>query len=176
VDALTKKVTISVPDGLHEKMMEWKNSFNFSRVFQKAISDLIQKKEDFQKRLKGDDEMTEIIERLRREKAEAEEGWFEQGIEDGFDFARSASYEDLKEALSWPTIAELSMTMNVTGHDPTENEGLGDYFAGMFETYEEFDFEETVPNYYMPNSIYIKWEAGWKKAIKAFWNEIKDKI
>jgi len=44
---MAKKITISVPDDLYEKMTEWKSSLNFSKVFQNAISVMIQKKRNF---------------------------------------------------------------------------------------------------------------------------------
>ena len=62
------------------------------------------------------------------------------------------------------------------GRDPTQDEYLGDYFSDIFETYDQLDFEATVYNNYMPNEFYIKWEAGWKEVVEAFWNEVKDKI
>ena len=127
--------------------------------------------------------MKKIIERLRREKSEflkaqkeEEKEWLEQGEEDGLNFAKSVSYEDLKYALNWETIHEMRKRENIIGYDPTENDYLGDYFSDIFETYDELKLEETVYNNYMPNAFYIAWEVGWKKGVKAFWNEVKDKI
>ena len=176
---MTKKITISVSDRLHEKMMKWKNFFNFSKVFQSAISELIQRKEDFQKRLKGDEKMTEIIERLKREKAEAENEWFDQGKNDGLEFAKRSSYEDLKYALNIETIKEISKKEALIGCDPTQDEILGDYFSDIFETYDQLGFEkQSYSNYVgdIPNNFYIEWEAGWKEGIQEFWDEVKDKI
>ena len=65
---MSKKITVSVPDDLHLKMNEWRESFNFSKFFQKAVSTMIQSKEEFQKRLRSNIDMTAIAERLRREK------------------------------------------------------------------------------------------------------------
>jgi len=166
---MTKKITISVPDKLHEKMMEWKDSFNFSQVFQNAISDLIQKKEDFQKRLKGDEKMTEIVERLKREKEESEHEWFEQGKTDGLEFAKNIDYETLKYALNWKPMKELPGI--IFDYDPTKDEYLGEQFSIAFDEYDQFNFEENIPN-----DFYIEWEAGWKEGVIEFWNEIKDKI
>ena len=47
---MVKRITVSVPDELHEKMEKWRSNFNFSKVFQNAVSGAIQKKEDFEKR------------------------------------------------------------------------------------------------------------------------------
>jgi len=43
---MTQKITISIPDELHEKMQHWKDSFNYSGLFQDAVSKEIQKRED----------------------------------------------------------------------------------------------------------------------------------
>ena len=51
---MVKRVTISVPDDLHEKMEKWREQFNFPQLFQKTIAAAIKNKEDFQNRLKGD--------------------------------------------------------------------------------------------------------------------------
>lgn len=163
---MTKKITISVSDELHEKMMKWKDSFNFSKVFQDAISGLIQKKEDFQKRLKGDETMPEIIERLKREKAEAENQWFDTGKNDGIDFAKSTSYEELRHALDYEPVKELLERENVVSYDPSHDDILGDYFGDMCEEY-SFGF---------PNNFFIEWESGWKEGVEEFWKEVKNKI
>jgi hypothetical protein len=171
---MAKKVTISVPDELHQKMEKWRKTVNFSKVFQEAVSNLIQKKEDFQKRLKVDSNMAEIIERLKREKKEAEEQWFDQGKNDGLEFAKSADYEMLQYALRWETVKE--MPGNIIGADPTKDDTLGDYFTGVFENYDGIGFEETFNNQYMPNRAYCDWETGWKEGVIEFWDEVKNKI
>jgi len=51
-DYYDKKVTLSVPDELYERMIEWKSSMNFSKVFQTAISGMIQKKETLKAKVK----------------------------------------------------------------------------------------------------------------------------
>ncbi len=43
---MAQKITISVPDELHEKMQQWKDSFNYSGLFQDVVSKEIQRKED----------------------------------------------------------------------------------------------------------------------------------
>ena len=34
---MAKKVTISIPDMLHEKLENWRESFNLSKMFQDAV-------------------------------------------------------------------------------------------------------------------------------------------
>ena len=96
-----KRTTISVPDKLYAKMDKWRRSINFSKEFQKHISRVIQRKEDLKERLKGDDEMQEIIERLRDEKTEALGDFSEMGFEAGLMWAKEAHYIEIQDALEW---------------------------------------------------------------------------
>ena len=43
---MAQKITISVSDELHEKIQQYKDSFNYSKIFQDIISKEFQKKED----------------------------------------------------------------------------------------------------------------------------------
>jgi len=172
---LTKKITISVPDELHEKMEKWKDSFNFSKVFQDAISEAIQKKENFQKRLTEVSTMEQVIERLKKEKTEAESDYFEQGKGDGLDWAKTASYEDLLYgATKFEPINEFSE--HFISYDPERNEVLGDYFKEIIEENESMGFIETMPGNWVPNEFFNAWEEGWATGIREFWAEIQDKL
>lgn len=53
-------------------MERWRNEFNFSRIFQDAVGEAIGDKDSIRKKVREDTSMQEIIERLRREKAESE--------------------------------------------------------------------------------------------------------
>ena len=164
---MVKKITISVPDELHQKMMEVKEVFNFSRVFQDAISNLIQRREDFQKRLKGDKKMAEIIERLHKERAESEGNYFEYGKTKGLIWAKSTHYQEIVYALKWDV------------HEKPVDENLFDYFKNYFlesDEYPFFDYETDplVPEWV--NSCMYSFLLGWKEGVAEFWYEIKDKI
>ena len=158
---MTKKITISVSDELHEKMMEWKDSFNFSQVFQNAISGLIQKKEDFQKRLKGDENMTAIIERLKKEKGESEHEWFEIGKDKGLQWAKLAHWD------------ELMLIIDMEGNEiPIEK-------LTEIESANEDWFDDEVFNLYplfKGTKAYGIFEAGFIDGVVEFYDEIKDKI
>ena len=65
---MAQKITLSIPDLLHEKLKEWRASFNLSKMFQEVVTDAILKKEEFQKRFSKDYNMSEIIKRLKQEK------------------------------------------------------------------------------------------------------------
>lgn len=173
---MTKKITISVPDELHEKMDKWKNSFNFSRVFQETIEEEIFRKEDFQKRLKEGENMDAVVERLRKEKEKSEHEWFEIGKKDGLEWAKAAHYVDFQYALQFTPLKEERMSANIIGADPTKDDHLGEYFSDIFEEYDELNFEETSYNNSTPNEFYIEWEAGWAEGVQEFWKEIKGKL
>ena len=90
---MVKKITLSVPDGLHEKMENWRKSLNFSKIFQGAITNEIEKKERFQFKLKGGKSMQEIMEHGN---FETNEGQFQTGKDFGFAYAKSLKYHELK--------------------------------------------------------------------------------
>jgi hypothetical protein len=90
---MSKNITISVPDDLFEKMGKWKNSLNFSKIFQRAISSEIEKRERFQQKVKEEKSMKQI---WNKGNFETENGQFRTGQEFGFAYAQSLSYHDLK--------------------------------------------------------------------------------
>jgi hypothetical protein len=163
---MSKKVTISVPDDLSEKMEKWRDHFNFSQVFQDAISSLIQKKEEFQKRLKGDHDMDAIVERLKREKSETEKNYFDDGKKDGLEWAKAAHYSDLQSAIGW----EFNK-----GDDPRQcpDSDIADYFSEIIDEDPILHCED-YDNY--ANDALVSFIAGWKEGVEEFWNEIADKI
>ena len=98
---MAQKVTLSIPDMLYEKLSKWRESFNLSKMFQDALLEAIQKKEEFQKRIKQDFDMSEIIERLKIEKFESEKNYLEMGLHKGLEWAKRAHYEDLVYAVGF---------------------------------------------------------------------------
>jgi hypothetical protein len=173
---MVKRITVSVPDELHEKMETWKNSFNYSKVFQEAISSAIQKKVEFKNRLKEKTTMEQVIERLKQEKTESNKDWFDQGKLDALDWAKAASYEDLLYAINWEPMNSIGAT--VSSYDPTQDENLGGYFQDILEIeYKDVMRMIETGNYnYIPNDIFAAWEEGWVEGVSEFWGEIKNKI
>ena len=157
---MAKKITISIPDMLHEKLEKWRQSFNLSKMFQEAVTDAIQKKEDFHKRIKEDLDMAEIIERLRIEKLKSEGDYTENGRAEGLLWAKNAHYDELRYALEWEP-----------GAKPLQDRVLGDYLAGLLEKDTLMDLSSNGINEY--TQVYI---SGWKKGVQEFWEEIQDKL
>ena len=157
---MAKRVTVSIPDLLHEKMEKWRTSFNLSKMFQEAVTEAIQKKEDFQRRIKQDLDMAEIVDRLKKEKAHSDQNSFETGREEGVKWARSASYDDIQYALTWNDDRNL-FNDNV----------LGGYFFEKVEKSRLMEINGGEMNEYL--AVYVN---GWRKGLAEFWDEVKEKL
>ena len=157
---MARRITVSVPDMLHEKMEKWRQSFNMSKLFQDAIAEAIRKKEEFQKRIHRDLDLSEIIERLRTEKAESEGNFQDSGKVAGLEWAQSAHYTDLVYAVNWqPSGAAL------------KDELLGPYFS------EKLGNLNPGPN--AAGSLgdpALAFLDGWHRGVQEFWAAVKDKL
>ena len=162
---MTKRISVSVPDDLHEMMEKWKQSFNFSNICQNAIRGEIERKEDFQKRLKGDEEeMEQIIERLRNEKAESDQNYLEDGKRAGLSWAKISHYDDvtavLKDGLEWEDTRE----------DLIEKCALDQYL---------FDYYGHAPYGYLVQGIMdmpSQWMDGFYQGVQEFWDVVGPKL
>lgn len=157
---MTKKVTISIPDFLHEKLENWRESFNLSKIFQDAVAEAIQKKEEFQKRLREDLDLGQIIDRLRHEKMQSEGNYHESGKNDGILWAKSAHYDDLQHALHWTDLENAA-----------KDEILGHYFSTNPTA------RRLLPgNTYYDSKYALSYLQGWKQGVEQFWEEIREKL
>lgn len=175
---MSKKVTISVSDELYDRMQKWKDSLNFSGIFQEAVSNRIEKKEkfeNFKQQAKENIDMDKTIERLRKQRNESLEVECENGKHDGYEYAKVMSYDDFQNALSYETTKKKMETYNIFSFNPCQDECFGDYFEEQFETVADFGWEkkdgESIPNVY-----FREWEEAFIEGILVFWNEIKDKL
>jgi len=162
---MAKKITISVPDDLYEKMTEWKSSMNFSKVFQNAISGMIQKKEALTSKLKKEIDLSSIVDRLKKEKMDYEFNIIERGKKDGLEWCKTAHFSELQYALAL-----------VPHMRPDKDEELGDYFSHMFEKYKKQVTARGKKAHDALNDFSEKYLHGWKEGVELFWNEVKDKI
>ncbi len=157
---MAKKVTVSIPDLLHEKMEKWRRSFNLSKMFQDAITEAIQRKEDFQKRIQLDLDLFEIIDRLKKEKEHSESDYFETGRHDGIAWAKTAHYDDIQYALGWGDLDNAS-----------RDDILGEYFTEKIGKIKRKNKRLEGFNEYI--GVYLE---GWKKGLGEFWDEVKEKL
>ena len=162
---MSHKVTISVPDELHKKMQKWRHLFKPSKVFQESMTYLIEKKENFLKRVKEGEDMAATIKRLKKQKAAFEGKIEDRGRDEGIRFAKIADYEVLLEALK-----DLTMIDNGTEYLATKS--LEGYFteAAEGEGIEMFGEQRQI------TPEFSQWLNGWKQGVEAFWDEIKSKI
>jgi hypothetical protein len=159
---MTKKVTLSVPDELHEKMDKWRASINFSKVFQKTINSIISKKEDFDKRLAEDADFFNILTRLKKEKEDLEEKYKQIGKKLGLEWSKAAHYSDLIYALKLNTKT-----------DPTKDERLGTYFKEIISKDPYLKTKKIIDE---KNNDISRLISGWKESVNEFWQNIKDKV
>ena len=96
---MVKRINISIPDELYERLQEYKGRVNVSKVCQDAISDVIRKKETFKRSVTEMPELEEIIERLRKEKNYSRHKVFELGEMVGISWAKQADYETLVDRI-----------------------------------------------------------------------------
>jgi hypothetical protein len=157
---MAQKITLSIPDMLHEKVTQWRSSFNFSRLFQEALTEAIQKKEALQKRFSDEFDMPDIIQRLREEKQAWENKFFRAGKRQGLVWARAAHFEDLLYVLHHED------TYDLIGH-----ENFKTYFQGIYQEYElgKYSGEGGTAHEH-------KFMEGWFQGVRSFWNEIKEQI
>ena len=153
---MSRRITLSVPDALHDQIERWRESFNLSRVFQDAVAELIRRREAMQSRLK--EELPQVIARLKREKQEAEAGWFEKGEEAGLAWARNAHWLELKQSIERPVV-ELASPGGM----------LSDYFRELLrrELNGVGDGADELTDRFL---------AGWRNGVCEFWTLVKDKL
>jgi hypothetical protein len=154
------KITVSVPDRLYSQIEKWKSSLSFSKIFQEAIKEKIKTKEAFEKRLKGEFNMGQAVARLSQEKAETEWNFFNQGKEDGFEWAKFSDYSEIKAAIEWDPGSQ---------HLP-ENETLRELIFTIIQENPELGFEVDMD---LTADTY-KWAGGWVEGVKEFWSEVKN--
>ncbi len=157
---MVQKITLSIPDLLHEKLKEWRDSFNFSKMFQEALTEAIQKKEDFQKRFSEDFDLPEIIKRLQHEKMIWEKKFFKSGKKEGMKWAKSAHFEDLLYVVNINDTYKL-----------TEDPKVKTYFEEVYETYELE--KNTIEGSIDHQLMFID---GWLAGVNELWNQVKKQI
>ncbi len=157
---MAQKITLSVPDLLHEKLKEWRTSFNLSKMFQEALTEAIQKKEEFQKRFTEDFDMPDIINRLKQEKLLWEKKYYKFGKTEGIKWAKIAHYSELLY------VVQITNTYKLIS-DPSLNE----YFEKIYESTDLIKYSESGSVDH--EQMFID---GWYKGVCEFWNQVKEKI
>jgi len=168
---MVTKFNLSVPDELAAKIKERREYLgSLSAIFQQAVSEKIKKKEKFEKRLEGGDDMEATIERLKEEKQKAEVDYREKGQDAGLVWAKAASYTDLEYARQFEPFDRHGEV------DPTtilHDDVLGHYFI---ETLEADPLTNPEADEDVLNDFATQWLDGWLNAVYDFWAEIISKL
>jgi hypothetical protein len=141
------RLTVSIPQDLHDRLEHWRDHLNISRVCQRALDREVRRLEELPQDAHA---LGTLVERLSREKADGDRAWFSQGVADGMTWAQGASYIDLRETAEKGVEATPEITAVVSRRMSRHEEELG--------------FE--------PES-YIE---GWRFAASELWRRVKDKI
>ncbi len=157
---MAQKITLSIPDMLHEKLTEWRSSFNFSKMFQEALTEAIQKKEALQKRFSEELDMPDIVKRLRQEKQDWDHTFWQAGKKEGTIWAKSAHYPDLLYVLHCDDTYKL---LNSDEYTP--------YFQEIYKA-------NGLCNYTSQQGIDHEKQFidGWFDGVTSFWNEVRHQI
>lgn len=152
---MSKPITITVPDSLHGRLQKYKEKLNVSQVCQKALDEKIRDWERKTEAIQGDPDMGEILSRLRKEKAEVEQQWYQKGLKAGLFIAKRASYEELKVmATKVKTIHEQREGEVYRRDDLSarEKEVLNDSWEEYLEEFGYFDNDQGE-DFYPPDFI-----------------------
>ncbi len=157
---MAHKITLTVPDGIYLKIERWRSAFNLSRVFQEAIEEAIERKEEFQKRLAQDVSLADVVRRLRREKRNYERKTFRKAEEEGRRWASHAHYEDLVVIAGTP-VEEIADNQTVQIHVADAVRRLSSDHERTFRSRDAF--RETVV-------------TGWHAGVRALWSAVEDRL
>ena len=157
---MTQKITLSLPDFLYEKLEEWRASFNLSKLFQDALADAIQRKEEFKKRISEDFDMADIIKRLKQEKQNWEKKYYALGKTEGVQWAKIAHYSDFLYVLKFKDTYQL-----------ISDSKMSEYFKKLYDATNLSKNRESGPA--DDEQMFMD---GWFKGVLEFWNQIKEKL
>jgi post-segregation antitoxin (ccd killing protein) len=181
---MSKIISISIPDKLHERLQNLKGKINVSKLCQYALTDEVNKKEAFLKRIHKSPKTEKIIARLSKEREESDGLVYERGRKDGEAWAKVAHYDDLYGAVckeedegiikdgplddvEWEILDFVFEKYKLRDDGRTYDEPFQEYLNKVLPV------KVHSHNYY---SYTIAYRRGWYQAVLDFWNEIKDKI
>ena len=157
---MSQKITLSIPDLLHEKLEEWRASFNLSKMFQEALTEAIQKKEELQKRFTEEFDISDVVKRLRREKQDLEKRFYNAGRTEGLNWARSARYHDL-----------LYVLRTIDPYQLISDPRMNPYFETLYQSSELAQY--TNPDTVAHEQAFMQ---GWLQGVKTLWDQVKEEL
>lgn len=156
---MAQRITITLPDDLHERLQMFKESLNVSGVCQQAIDLAVQIEEI---KVRTDiPAMEKAIARLRKQKQEASAKWKQTGFQDGLiDATETLNYLTLKYIGEG---GDINKSIPGTKYEPPIIMELEHHRLEGYEKEED----------YFESEIYTQ---GWIEGVIHVWKEIKDQL
>jgi hypothetical protein len=152
---MAKSITVSVPDGLAEKIVLHRDRLSLSRLFADAVTKEIRKLEDVPKIV---DDLEATITRLRESKAGVEQEDHTEGFKDGVQWAT--------EDADYPRLKHWGGAPNAPSFDQ-----LPESVREMLETWDQGRMAEGL----RPIE-FVAWARGWLYGVQSVWKEVQDKL
>lgn len=152
---MSTRVNISIPDELHNRLQAVKEQVNVSAVCAAALTSAVQVQEALNQAQGGKEKM---IERLRAEREELENEWFQAGKVEGIESAENTSYAD------FTLIAEV---YNSGDQFWVENLSSRDEFEWMIEKADAME---------IPENLRQDFYRGILDALLAQWLAVEDEV
>jgi hypothetical protein len=141
------RLTVSVPQALHDRLDRWRDNINISRICQEALERELRRLEE----LPGDAvALGDMVRRLSKEKADGDRQWFSQGVADGMTWARGAGYVDLRATAAGSPSATAAAKTALQRGAAAHNSNPG------------FDTDS--------------YESGWRFAAAEIWRRVEPKL
>lgn len=122
---VAERITITIPDGLHQRLQAVKENLNVSGLCQQTIEEAVTIEEIKRKDVPVKEK---VIERLRLEKKVANKGWKEAGFTDGMKDAEELSYEDFRAIKATGEVPEETRNWVIEKHFEYYDNPDEDYF------------------------------------------------
>ncbi len=167
---MAKKITISVPDELHQKIQDNKNGFKVSKVCQGALEEVVKLAT-----LCDEQDITALKKRLEQERKEIFKGYWEEGINDGtsdafkFDyivFNKCIDYfkeDDGDDQLKWAAFEYFASEAHREKYDSIESGALFIPTSGV--DLDDRFYADAADMYFM----------GWCEGVEQIYNQVNIK-
>jgi post-segregation antitoxin (ccd killing protein) len=143
------RLNITIPDELYASLAPWRDHINISKVCQEALTRELAKLNDLPRQAA---ELSDLIDRLHLEKANAEKFAFAQGLTDSVTWTRGASYAELRR---WGELGEAGAA---------RADDNAAFEAALQRHRDEPAFDERA------------YREGWMMGIKEVWQRVRDKV
>lgn len=174
---MVKKFSVGISDELVARLEPFKGKYSPTAVFQKAMEKQAANLEKWSTLMPKGEEMDAIVEKLRKQKEEAEAQDYELGRDEGLKIAKSVDYEDLKAALKLiEEVEKIYKEYNYIQSDILFNDDAwGDYFSDSDNCHYELEAlaDSSVGSLTHASG---KWFEGWRDGVTAFWDSLPEDL